>query len=384
MAKARQYFGSSTTSRSSDSNRNTRILNTSARFLKSVCRPDEDTQIQMVLGREGQITDLARLIDAETQHDTQADVTKGQMLLKSFEAPINRLNQQVEVIYTKVEEGEYTDMLRWVSTIPYSRHHERISENRVHGTGEWLLRHPKYLQWKSSSSSSIMLLQGIMGSGKTSLSSRVIDSFLSEQQVQSASLAYFYCANSSFEPARADLNYVLRSLVRQMTFVGDIARRVRETLTIEYQRRKAEAKLDGFEVPQLRINDCVKIILDVLSSSTAVIVIDAVDEVQKTQRHELIQNLTRIVAQASSVVKIFITSRSSHDLAQQIDDHSTITVNRFDSRCDMELVVGDRIDAAIESKRLLGGKVSESLQVYLKDRLANVASDVYFTVFLLR
>lgn len=332
--------------------------------------------MQKILDHEDQITNLTKWITAGTQRDKQTDVWKELKFLQSLEVPINRLNQQTDVIYREVKEEEYAGMLRWVSTVPYSRHHERISENRVYGTGEWLLAHPNYLQWKSSSSSGLLLLQGIMGSGKTSLTSKVIDSFLSEKQAKSALFGYFYCANNVSEPERADPSHILRSLLQQMTFVGDSARSVRETLMIEYQKRKAEVKVDGFEMSQLSIDDCTKMLLDIMWSNPAVIVIDAIDEVEEARRNELVYSLNRIAAQASSIVKIILTSRFSNDLTLQINDPTVITVNRSDSRSDMELFVRQRLDSAIENKRLLGGQVSDSFQIYLADRLVNAASDM--------
>lgn len=332
--------------------------------------------MQKILGHEDHIANLTKLINVGTQRDNQTGVWKGLDFLESLEVPINRLNQQIDVIYREVEEEEYAGMLRWVSTVPYSRHHERISENRVYGTGEWLTAHPSYLQWKSSSSSGVLLLQGIIGSGKTSLTSKVIDSFLLEKQAKSALFGYFYCGNNVSEPERADLSHVLRSLLQQMTFVGDSARSVRETLMIEYQKRKAGVKVDGFEMPQLSIDDCIKMLLDIMWSNPAVIVIDAIDEVEEARRHELVYSLNRIAAQASNIVKILLTSRLPNDLTLQIKDPTLITVNRSNSRSDMELFVRHRVDSAVENKRLLGGQVSDSLQVYLRDRLVNAASDM--------
>ena len=352
------------------------MLSSPVRLLKSVFRSDEDAQMQRILEQEAKVAGVATLIDVETQRETQTDVEKGLALLESFEAPINRLSQQVDIICQTLEEEEHTGMLRWVSTIPYPRHHERISENRVPGTGGWLLAHPAYLQWKSSSSSAILLLEGIMGSGKTALASKVIDSFLSEKRASSTPFAYFYCARNSFERERSDPDHILRSLVRQMVFVGDTARSARETLTIEYRRRREEAKMDGFDVPQLRLSDCNKALLDIMWASPAVIVIDAIDEVQETRMHELIDSLNYIAAEASSVVKICITSRHTNNLAARLHDPVTIHVNKVDSRTDMELFVRQRVDDAIQNKRLLGGKVSEDLQDCLMDRLVNIASDM--------
>ena len=48
----------------------------------------------------------------------------------------------------------------------------------------------------------MLLLHGIAGSGKSTICSAVIDSFLN--QSPDAAVAYFYCKDSEFEPERAE------------------------------------------------------------------------------------------------------------------------------------------------------------------------------------
>jgi len=54
-----------------------------------------------------------------------------------------------------------SEILEWVSTIPYTEHHKRISEGRLEGTGEWLFKKEEYCAWRSSSDSKLLLLRGI-------------------------------------------------------------------------------------------------------------------------------------------------------------------------------------------------------------------------------
>jgi len=52
-----------------------------------------------------------------------------------------------------------SDILEWISTIPYRIRHTRISDNRLEGTGEWILE-KEYRNWRLSSES-MLAFQGI-------------------------------------------------------------------------------------------------------------------------------------------------------------------------------------------------------------------------------
>jgi len=50
--------------------------------------------------------------------------------------------------------------LKWISEIPYTEHHMRISEGRLAGTSEWLFQREEYCNWLASSASKLLLLRG--------------------------------------------------------------------------------------------------------------------------------------------------------------------------------------------------------------------------------
>ncbi|KAL8707486.1 MAG: hypothetical protein Q9225_007745, partial [Loekoesia sp. 1 TL-2023] len=295
------------------------LTDINSRVVKSALGPSEENQMQHIAAQEAKVSALARLFDAEVAKDTSQSVAAVRSLLENLEAPINRLADQAIMSIKALEEHKYLELLRWLSSIPFSRHHENHSETRIATSGRWLFSHPEYLGWNRSSSSSLLVLHGVLGSGKTTLASAVIDSILEENtgKASPAHVAYFYCAKNTFEPERSDPDEILRSLVRQLTFNNDRQRKVHETLAIEYERREAEARLDGFDVPKLRSAECIRLILDMAASNPAVIIIDAVDEVQDNRQHELLDGLHRIIQDAANVVKISGPGKSARNIAMQ-------------------------------------------------------------------
>ena len=134
--------------------------------------------MQKSKAQDSKVSDLAVLSRLEIQPKTSCDILAVRNLLEGLEAPINRLIDQAAVYARTLEQNRYLEILRWLSSVPYVWHHEEYSKNRLPGSGNWLLDHPEFISWKGSSHSSILHLTGTVGSGKTFLSSAVIDSFL--------------------------------------------------------------------------------------------------------------------------------------------------------------------------------------------------------------
>ncbi len=346
------------------------------RVMQSVAQPSEDVHMQQIAAREADILGLARLMDAQVNQHTNGNVTSVRKLLEQLDAPINRLAQQVFVSTKSLEEKKRHELLRWLSAVPFSRHNEFFSANRIPATGKWLVCHPQYVTWRASSSSSIMLLHGVAGSGKSSLVSTVIDSFLQEVPggVSSAQLAYFYCAKDGFERERSDPDEIMRSLVRQITLDDS---HVHEALIMDFERREAEAKVDGFDVPRLRVSECVRLMLDALGANPAVLVVDAVDEVQEDRRHELLDGLCQLTRESAGVVKVFVTSRNNNNILALLPGALTIGIQRDDNKADMELFVRHHVTRAVKSRRLLNGIISDELEEYLIQMLCAKAEEMY-------
>ncbi|KAL8694956.1 MAG: hypothetical protein Q9224_003478 [Gallowayella concinna] len=347
-------------------------------------QPIEEDKMQKVLAQEARILGLAKLVDAEMGQDTSKGVTAIRNLLTKIEAPMERLAQQVNATYTALQQDERLEILRWLSSVPFVRLHEVYSETRIPNTGNWFLKHPEFQKWNIASSSSVLLLHGIPGSGKTAIASAVVDFFL-DQNLEPASLsrmAYFYCAKNTSETERSDPEEIMRSILRQLTFTRDTQHTVHEALFIDYKRRKTEAKVDGLDMPRLRVPETVQLILDIAEIDPAILVIDAIDEVQPIRRHELIYALMRIASESASVIKILVTSRNDNNIFELFPDVPRVCINSADVREDMELFVCHHIDRAIESKRLLNGKVQGALQKGLTHALLAGAKEMFLWVIL--
>lgn len=324
-----------------------------------------------ILQREEELLKIAGLSDAERLH--------------YLEDAIIRMIDQSSRVQKTLDETKHLELLHWLSSSPFTRHHETLSETRMPNSATWVLDHPEFRDWKNSSTSSILLLHGIPGSGKSNICSAVVDSFLAQQAGNplAAPVAYFYCDDCEFEPERAEAANVMRSILRQLTITTSRQPAVRDMILSKFDQRLSQSKVDGMDMPRLSTKDCVKLVLDVTAVDPITIVVDALDTVNERDRPELVNALVDIVARASSVVKVFLTSRKNSHVFSLLQDgeiqaHSSVTgqtvqvsfknieVNPDDSLKDMKAYVKLAIAQAVNDRRLL----KEDPSPELSDRLA--------------
>ncbi|TQN65987.1 Vegetative incompatibility protein HET-E-1, partial [Colletotrichum shisoi] len=117
-----------------------------------------------------------------------------------------------------LEQTEFTtqrnnEILLWISKEPYEQHHTQTKSEVLEGTGQWLLEDEVFQKWKNENVSSILWLHGIPGSGKSKLTSIVVED---ARQTPQKALVYFYCSRNPAEPGRADPASIAASLARQL------------------------------------------------------------------------------------------------------------------------------------------------------------------------
>jgi len=152
---------------------------------------------------------LLRDIDSRTnslQETVASRTTDLEVILKSLSDPINRMACQLSAIEDELREGDRLKFFDWLSTVQYMSHHRSKAKALLPVSGEWVLRSPKFVEWLGSSTSSILWLHGIPGSGKSMLVARVIDYLQRRNESDSnpAPIAYFYCARNTNERERSD------------------------------------------------------------------------------------------------------------------------------------------------------------------------------------
>lgn len=87
-------------------------------------------------------------------------IDKIQKLRQLLQAPILRIDSRVADLCERLDSSERLDILEWISSIRYEENHDFACQGRTSGTGKWLLQHERYQEWRMSSASMILWLNG--------------------------------------------------------------------------------------------------------------------------------------------------------------------------------------------------------------------------------
>ncbi|TEY67148.1 hypothetical protein BOTCAL_0129g00200 [Botryotinia calthae] len=248
--------------------------------------------------------------------------------LNDLKDPVQRIAEDISSVQDNLKEKERVKVFEWLTTIPSSSHHREKLRTLLSGSCSWLLTKKEFKEWMDASTSSILWLHGIPGSGKSMLVCHVIEYLRNRAQKHhdSAPIAYFYCARTINEPERADPTEMLSNILEQLCSL-DADTPIRKPVSNNYLIRRKEAR--GRTPEKLSLEETVNIILELLESNPATIVIDGLDECDPLKRNDLILGLQKIVTKSNNIVKVFVSSRDDHDLV-----HHLAPSMHIDSLCD--------------------------------------------------
>ena len=155
---------------------------TLSRLGKTVFRP-EAVQIGLA-GIDGVESEISKDVDVlEKERNKQAD-DKASKMLKLLDSSLTKVDENVERILQNVGENERRAMLAFISPVSFGDHHLDVKNKRTPETGEWVLRHENFVSWEQNGSA-LFWLQGTAGTGKTYLTSKVVDHVLESFNVES-------------------------------------------------------------------------------------------------------------------------------------------------------------------------------------------------------
>ncbi|RBR10743.1 hypothetical protein FVER53590_30372 [Fusarium verticillioides] len=294
--------------------------------------------------------------------------------LRFIQKTVLRLRDQINNNTKRIEEDDYIKMISWMSTSPFSIHHETISESRTPNFGQWLLKHEAYRNWCESSSSSTLWIRGITGSGKTNLFSVIVDSLRAARssQPESTPFAYFYCLESESEPERSSVDGILHSILRQLA-ITETQSDVRDFFYSDFRRRSRSAVLRGLDLPKLSRKECADRIVQVANEDPITILLDGVEQVEDESCYVLLQSLSDIMSRAANVVKVLVTSRNSLDILSSLPTANEVIVTADHVRDDMAQFITQKIDQT----KLISGRLSQDKRNCLMKELLEGAGEMF-------
>lgn len=124
---------------------------------------------QAIQDRKADVERIMELVPREEQIGQTESIHQGLSSLNEARLHLQRTERNSNVMLAHDVNSEQEKILDWVSRIPYRSHHAQVRKEVLIGTGKWLLSHQAYFDWKTSSSSEVLWLHGIPGSGKSTL-----------------------------------------------------------------------------------------------------------------------------------------------------------------------------------------------------------------------
>ncbi|CCX30790.1 Similar to Inversin-B; acc. no. Q71S21 [Pyronema omphalodes CBS 100304] len=249
----------------------------------------------------------------------QKMVEKQEQLIKT---ELEETGMQVQTIFQNAKEpktiyieAEYTKILRFISPLEPHRMHQDIRHKRLKGTCLWFMKRPEFEEWHSAEDSNhVLVCYGIPGSGKSVMSSAVIDNIQLENAERFATeethilLAYLYY--DSRDSARLSAVGLIGSLLKQIFQSCAYRERNAKDQRFENIFESLKKRRDQHGIP-LSINELSQFIKQCLRGLQRLyIIIGAIDECQDIYRWELLRFTSDILAEFPNSVRVMITGRA--------------------------------------------------------------------------
>ena len=128
------------------------------RGLGSILSPDLANRLSSLDTDVINCAHICENVYGRNSHKNAREILK---ILRDLEQPIRHVDLGVRLLLKSVGTSRRTQILQWISPIPYEDNHNTACEGHTRGTGEWLLGHQTYDNWKSSREDAILWLHGI-------------------------------------------------------------------------------------------------------------------------------------------------------------------------------------------------------------------------------
>jgi energy-coupling factor transporter ATP-binding protein EcfA2 len=203
------------------------------------------------------------------------------------------------------------------------------------GSFEWLWEREEYKEWSESDNSSVLLVLGKPGSGKSTLTKYFSENLAKrEPNAKSATVArYFYTARQG--ELQADHRSMLQSMIYDILdqnpplfYFG---------IQHEYRKLLKSSQDDGIVWPYDVLKKVMLLLQHYPSQERLYLIIDALDEARQEDTRDVLDLLYNICASARHcVVKVFVASRPVGLLNRYVNQLSNILTLQDHTKPDIE------------------------------------------------
>ncbi|KGO42946.1 Major facilitator superfamily domain, general substrate transporter [Penicillium expansum] len=238
------------------------------------------------------------------------------------------------MILERLDEQRITEMLDWISPTKERDRHDPTNTDRLLDTCEWLLQNSTFKEWDMSEEKATLWLQGSLGTGKTYLTSKIIDHLL-KTTLPWEGLAYYYCKRTEGHRDEKP-DDVIRSLFRQLAAPDQNSKISKDVQSLFLQMKNKTSSPD--------INICKEQLVKLVNEySRTTIVLDALDECDKRTRKVLFDFIDRLQSCSEKPIRVFFSARPDPDIKKPFGDHSTIQTRTTDVNGDIRLLIEEKV-----------------------------------------
>ncbi|KAF6827873.1 hypothetical protein CMUS01_08819 [Colletotrichum musicola] len=217
---------------------------------------------------------------------------------------IQAVRGMVDSMYDEQKTRQKREILEWLTATDYEPQHRGHMDARQDGTGQWLLDSDKFKTWMSEKGKGL-LCPGDPGSGKTIMTSIVVDELSRQFPDEDVAIAYVFC--NAKDQAKQTLHHILSSLAKQLAQAHVLPARL--VSAYEEHRDKGTTRSEGETLGLLR---------ELAGARARVFVlVDALDECGADVRQRLLSELSRL--QRDVHVNIFATTRQILEIVDHPD-----------------------------------------------------------------
>ena len=304
--------------------------------------------------------DLVAKIERMKTKLTMTLTTVSTQLVLRQQAVVDDVSSNVQQIATHLQfqssQAKRQQVLDWLTQHNPDVAHQRAVKEHCRDTCSWILKENTFQQWLHPSDHSALWISGLVGYGKTVMTSFVIQYLLDALAQSRMSLAYYYF--DANDTNSLSLRTFIASIVRQYcTCMPGLPDRVLN----EFDAQKARYGSSR----QLEIEGLASILDDLLSSQAAnIIVVDGVDE---SQEQEDICEYLNSLAASGGLVHLFVSSRPEAAIRRQLTHFTEMQLSQTALEHDIGRYVNFRMKVEPRLARL-SSQLKQHVQTTIRER----------------